>query len=375
MKRLVLVFYFLLIGMVHYGQAVIEISNPSSIARKEEVVEIPWADVIKSFPNIDTSGFKVINSVSKKELEYQLEYKGGSAIQNLLIQVNIPAKGKMGIQLVKGKHKPFVAKTFCRFVPERKDDFAWENDRIAFRMYGKALEKTPNEMAYGIDVWVKRTDNLIINDWYKRNDYHHDNGQGMDYYKVGLTLGAGDAAPFINDTIWFSKNYTQWKVLDNGPLRSTFQLSYDEWTAVGKKIKAVKTISLDAGSQLNKTVISYETNEAKPLPVVAGIVKRNEPGEMLLNENDRVMGYWEPQHGKDGITGIGCVFITPVSAMMVKQGHLLAETFITKTNPLIYYQGAAWDKAGLITSAKKWVSYLETFGQKLKQPVQVVIHK
>lgn len=372
--RIVFLFSFLLLNLVHYGQTSIEISNPSSIARKGEVVEIPWADVIKSFPGIDTWGFKVINSVSKKELEYQLEYKGEEHIQNLLIQVNIPAKGKMRLQLVKGKHKPFMAKTFCRFVPERKDDFAWENDKIAFRMYGKALEKTPNEMAYGIDVWVKRTKELIINDWYKRNDYHQDNGQGMDYYKVGLTLGAGDAAPFINDTIWFPKNYTQWKVLDNGPLRSTFQLSYDEWTAAGKKLKAVKTISLDAGSQLGKIEVNYEMGDGDPLPVATGIVKRNEPGEMLLNEKDGIMGYWEPQHGKDGTTGLGCIFTRPVSEMMITQNHLLTETIVARPFSIIYYQGAVWDKAGIITSAKKWFSYLETFGQKLKQPVLVVIH-
>ncbi len=31
--------------------------------------------------------------------------------------------------------------TFCRFVPERSDDFAWENDNVAFRVYGPALAK------------------------------------------------------------------------------------------------------------------------------------------------------------------------------------------------------------------------------------------
>lgn len=370
--RIIFLFSFFLIGLVSYEQPVIEINNPSSFARHEEVIEIAWAEVLAAYPSIDTSNFKVINNSTKQELEYQLEYKGGVQIKNLLVQVNLPAKGK--IKLVPGKHKPFISKTYCRFVPERKDDFAWENDKIAFRMYGKALEKTPNEMAYGIDVWVKRTDKLIINDWYKRNDYHQDNGQGLDYYKVGLTLGAGDAAPFINDTIWFSKNYTLWKVLDNGPLRSTFQLIYDEWTAAGKKLKAVKTISLDAGSQLGKIEVNYEMSDGDPLPVATGIVKRNEPGEMLLNEKDGIMGYWEPQHGKDGTTGLGCIFIRPVSKMMVTQNHLLTETIVARPFSVIYYQGAVWDKAGVITSAKKWFSYLETFGQKLKQPALVVIH-
>ena len=32
------------------------------------------------------------------------------------------------------------AKVYGRYVPERKDDFAWENEYAAFRMYGPALK-------------------------------------------------------------------------------------------------------------------------------------------------------------------------------------------------------------------------------------------
>ncbi len=69
---------------------------------------------------------------------------------------------------------------------------------------------------------------IKINERYKRAEYHIDHGDGMDYYHVGFSLGAGNMAPYKNDTIWYSKNYRTWKVLDNGPLRSTFQLTFEE---------------------------------------------------------------------------------------------------------------------------------------------------
>ncbi len=47
-----------------------------------------------------------------------------------------------------------------RLVPERKDDFAWENDRIAFRIYGRRVED--ELVSSGVDVWCKRTPALII---------------------------------------------------------------------------------------------------------------------------------------------------------------------------------------------------------------------
>ena len=42
---------------------------------------------------------------------------------------------------------------FARFVPERMDDFAWENDRIGFRVFGPALSLV-EETGNGVDVWV-----------------------------------------------------------------------------------------------------------------------------------------------------------------------------------------------------------------------------
>jgi hypothetical protein len=374
MKRLT--FCFLLLHTIAIAVAqkkALVVSNPLSILRKEEVVAIPWSQVMEVYPTLDTANFKVINPETKREYEYQLEYKGQSQVQNLLVQLTIAAGGQQQLQIVKGKHKPFTSKTYCRYVPERKDDFAWENDRIAFRMYGQALENSPAEMAYGVDVWVKRTDRLILNERYKRGEYHIDHGDGMDYYHVGLTLGAGGIAPYIHDTIWFSKNYRAWKVLDNGPLRSTFQLSYEEWPAAGRKIKCTKTISLDAGSQLSKTVVNYETDSDKPLSVVTGIIKRKEAGEMLLNEKEGILAYWEPQHGTDGITGVACLLTTPVRQMLVNKEHLLAETLVPENASLTYYNGAAWNKAGQISSSGDWFKYLQLFQDRLKNQLLISV--
>lgn len=367
---------FILVGASAncYSQATIEIYNSSSLARSEEVIEIPWHQIMKVYPAIDTMNFQVIHLKTKKQVPWQLEYRGTNQIQNLLVQVNVAAGSSLRLRLQKGKADKFAAKTYCRYVPERKDDFAWENDKIAFRMYGRALEKTPNEMAYGVDVWVKRTDRLILNERYKLGEYHIDHGDGLDYYHVGLTLGAGGNAPYANDTIWFPRNYTLWKVFDNGPLRSTFQLNYDEWEAAGQKVKVTKTISLDAGSQLNKVEASYSFSKTPDLSIAVGIIKRKEPGTVLFDEQNKLMGYWEPAHGKDGTTGVGCLFIQPVQQTLLTRDHLLGIAKIKQQESLIYYSGAAWDKATEINSAGKWFDYLKRYQQKLAQPVTVKVY-
>lgn len=355
-------------GIFAQTKSTISIQNNSALERKEAIVSVKWETVVSHYPQIDTANFVVINSVTKKQVPFQLEHHGLPTVQNLLVQVNVKAKSVLQLLIQKGKPETFAAKTYARFVPERKDDFAWENDRIAFRTYGKAIEKT-NEDAYGLDVWVKRTDKLIINERYKLGNYHIDHGNGMDYYHVGFSLGAGNMAPYVNDTIRYSANYYQWKVLDNGPLRSSFQLTYDTWDAGGIKVKATKTISLDAGSQLNRIENVYSFESDKPLPVVVGIIKRPENGIVSLNEQQGIMSYWEPTHGEDGTTGIGSIITTAVINMLVGNTQILAKTEVKNNEPFIYYTGAAWDKAGKITDAKQWLNYLDNFYQQIKTPL------
>jgi Domain of unknown function (DUF4861) len=270
----------------------------------------------------------------------------------------------------KGKPTPIEPKTYARFVPERLDDFAWENDKIAFRTYGKALEGTKGD-AYGLDVWVKRTDKLVINTRYKGDKYHVDNGDGMDYYHVGHTLGAGNIAPIVKDEIIYSKNYHRYKVLDNGPLRTTFVLEFDAWKVDGIDVTATKKFTIDAGSQMNKIEVNYDFTGRDSLSVVIGIIKRPQQGSILLDEKEGVTAYWEPQHGADGTTGVGVVLTEPVKGTSITKEQILTHLTFKKGQPFVYYTGAAWDKGGEIKDSGKWFSYLRGFKSQQKHPLKV----
>ena len=366
-------FFVLLAGFLLCVTAVcaqtIRIQNKTTNRYEEKVIEIPWQEVKANFRGIDSNNFKVIDIRNKKELIYQLEYKGQAQTQNLLIQVSVPAKSSIDIKLIAGKHRSFQPKTYGRYVPERKDDFAWENDKIAFRVYGKALEGT-SEDAKGIDVWVKRKDSLVINYRYKTNDYHVDHGNGLDYYHVGYSLGAGNITPYIKDTIRFPHNYDSYKILDNGPLRISFTLYFEDFSVEGKSISSSKTISLDAGSQLNKIQASYISSGDTSVNVVAGIVKRAEPGVVYMNQQEGILGYWEPQHGDDGTTGVATLINNIADNMWIGKENFL--TLIkTKNQQITYYAGAVWNKAGRITTAQQWFKYLDDFQKQLKFPLTI----
>jgi len=349
----------------------ISIKNNSTLNRNGELVRVSWAEILKRNPKIDTSNLQVINKATLAEIPYQLEKLGASNVKYLLLQVSMLPKSTLKMNLQNGKASPIKVKTYGRYVPERKDDFAWENDKIAFRMYGKALEGT-NENAHGIDVWVKRTADMVINKRYKVDNYHKDHGDGLDYYSVGQTLGAGDMAPYLADSVWYLGNYKSYQVLDNGPLRTTFSLIYDEALANHQRIKVQKTVSIDAGSQMNKIENIYTFAGASALPVTVGLATRNEKNKLILEDSKGVIGYWEPLHGQDGITGVGAILKSPLKILR-KHNQLLGITQVKTNEPIIYYAGAAWNKAGEITSSGQWFDYLQNFKRQIEQPLLVKV--
>lgn len=369
MNRFLSILLMVFVGQITVAQKPIIISNPIAIARSAEVVAVPWNQVLKSYPKIDTANFKVVSN--GVEIPYQLEKLGTAKVQNLLVYVSLKAKGAIALTLKTGKHAPFKSMTYARYVPERKDDFAWESDKIAYRAYGKALEGT-NEDANGIDVWAKRSTDLVINEWYKTGDYHADHGKGLDFYSVGLTLGAGDIAPLADGKIVYPKHYRRFKILDNGPLRSTFVLEFDAFDVAGIPVTISKTISLDAGSRMNKVVINVSYKGNAQLPMVVGLVTAKQPGGKIYHDAKKgIAYYWQMPTGNHGTIGIATVVKGSFVRSFESEGQLLNQISASSNKPFTYYTGAAWDKQGEITNANQWLGFLKNYRLKINNPLRV----
>ncbi len=350
----------------------ITVSNPSSFTRTE-LISIPYATFERHFA-LKENSFSIVDSENKKELAYQLEKLGQQTAQNVLVQVSLAPKSSLTFAVTGNAPTTVSSKTYARYVPERKDDFAWENDIAAFRAYGKALEGS-SEDAQGFDFWAKRTNDLIIDEWYKTGDYHADHGKGLDYYSVGQTLGVGDATPFIDGQVVYHKHYRQYKVLDNGPLRSTFKLIYEPENVKDQNLQVEKTVSLDAGSQLNKISYAIKNSTASSTFVAIGLAKRKEEKPQFLNDaKSGILAYWEPAEG-DKITGTAV--IVPKASYVFKDSptQFLLTTTVENNNPLVYFAGAAFNKAGKINNFEQWQSYLRQFGDHLNQPLIIKYSK
>ena len=143
--------------------------NPLAIDRQPEVVEVPLPDALAHLhiSRKQAASLVALDAASDEQIPLQVyASEPGAPPDYLLLLVQVAAKGETSVAFrVDPSAVPLPALVFGREAPERKDDFAWENELVAYRVYGPALEAT-GEITSGIDVWSKRVPNFVIDDFY-----------------------------------------------------------------------------------------------------------------------------------------------------------------------------------------------------------------
>lgn len=364
-------------------------------ARPAETIAIPWAEVSQRLPGALLQQL-VVRDATGRELPYQVtnvaplarDPKGvGLAYGELIFQHDFAAgeqSARFTVEKTDRVAPPFTAKAFARYVPERLDDFAWENDRIAGRTYGPALAAPapPGSdkevlVTSGLDIWFKRPSYLIVDRWYNKghDHYHKEQGEGLDMYGVGRTRGAGGSGIWNGSRLFVSRNYATWRVITNGPIRTVFELSYDAWDADGVQVAEVKRFTLDAGHQFLAVESRFTSSGTQPLTVALGLNKKPAYGE----QQPVVTAYREPQALMQWVKqrsagNFGTAILLPGA-----EGHAADadnELILVKAQPgqpLRYHLGAVVDWAGEVTTAEAWQAAVAAHRARVAAPVRVEI--
>jgi hypothetical protein len=268
---------------------------------------------------------------------------------------------------------------FGRAIPERKDDFAWENKVVAYRIYGPSLEAT-GEISSGIDVWSKRIPNFVVNSFYKQDheaalthnsalSYHHDNGVGLDSYDVGKSRGCGGTGVWADGKLDVSKNYAAVRILATGPIRFEFEVSYAPWQAGRRMVAETKRITLDASSHMNKIVSTYTFDGRSAVDFAAGLAI-HEGGAVTLPAGKSIAGVWDtPQTPSAGRIATGLVSLPgEQAAVITAANHALIIFNRHSGESFMYFAGSGWSKADMLTQ-EEWNAYLVRFQELREHPI------
>ncbi len=258
-------------------------------------------------------------------------------------------------------------KVMARFVPERSDDFVFENNLIAGRFYGEALEGNPTSP--GLDIWVKLPGKLVADEWYKgfleESDeyYHHDHG-GKDCYKVAVSLGGGASVPFIGGNLcWPATNYRSWEVLDSAPDKVVFALHYPAWEAAeGVSVSLDKKVTVSADTYFTAVEDTYTFTGAEELTVAAGFKLHSAQQTVAQSfEADDRLAIWEKASDQsiepeDGMIGVAIILPgAEEEVVSEEQDHALLLKTVKSGESVAYRIGSCWSK-GEVKAARDWFS-------------------
>lgn len=381
----------------------VTVTHALSIARPSETISVPWSRVAGTLPGAliyhlevkDSAGHVLPYQVTNIAPTLKDATGAGAAYGELLFQHDFAAGEKSAVfTIVKTEAVTpvFPTKAFARYVPERLDDFAWENDRIAHRIYGPGLAAPAPAgsgkevlVTSGIDVWCKRVSYPIVDRWYNKghNFYHKfDLSEGMDMYNVGQSRGCGGTGIWDGHQLAVAGNYHTWKVLANGPVRAVFEVTYDTWQANGLKVAETKRFTVDAGHNLDQMESTFTVTAGSAPELTVGIGLMKSPTDK--GQDPKIsftpvpaagsLAQWIVQktHGS-----LATAVIVPSDAFRgyaEDDRNRLVLATVTPGQPLRYAIGAGWSFAGEFTSEQAWTDYVAACAARMRSPVTVTLN-
>ncbi|PQJ81254.1 DUF4861 family protein [Polaribacter glomeratus] len=364
---------------------IITVKNSLDFERSFETIEVNKS----SLNTNDLSLVGIKNTATGELLVTQLvDLDGDGIMDELLFQPKISPNSEVNFEVVKltELEKPKAdALCYSRFVPERTDDYTWENNKVAFRVYGPVAQKMIEDnipggtLSSGVDAWLKRVEYPIINKWYKETlvdktgSYHKDTGEGLDDFHVGVSRGVGGIAVKVDEEYYLSKNYTKWRTITTGPLRTSFYLEYEDWDAAGNKITESKIISLDLGSNFSK----FSTNISGTNTISAGLTLHEKDGEVTGNNENGWVSYWQPHADSE----LGTAIIADTSTYKSFENYDVETKDLSNAyahlnvndNKVVYYAGFGWLKSKQFESKEAWETYLNIFSEQINNPLKVSV--
>jgi len=384
------------------------VSNPINTSRVE-VVEADFNTIQKKLNGAEAV---IVMNADGKEIPSQITYDG-----KLIFQAGVGGKGKSIYTVTAGVPQKYDTKATGRLFTERGDEFGWENDCVAYRIYGHGG-------AVGYDLFNKSTSELMLDYWYASEQnqemrsvskqlsergfkdladqvynafcYHIDHGKGMDCYTVGPTLGGGaNALLDASGALFMPKCYSSYKILDKGPLRFSVKLVYPEQEYDGKKVVETRIITLDAGSHFNRATVSYSGLDSAVKMAAGTVIHKQNPSAYVISKENGYMGYedlgdasvynakYRDELAKTmGKIYIGLLFPNKNIDMTYQPrengiaiGHILSTTTLAPNSSYTYYFGTGWSKNAStnLNSLTDWEAFLSRSSDCVRNPMKVGI--
>ncbi len=407
------------------GNLTITLTNPGSIARPDEPILIDREQIMEFIEAIPENQVPLLRDAEGKPVAYQLEdIDGNGKWDQLAFTATVPASEEITYQItwIDPKDVPaFENRTNVRFgvreagemqikpvtsytlgkadipFPDgnrfQMDGPAWENDKVGFRHYFDGRNSRDyfgkRQPAMVLELVGLSTDGEIV------DNYHVLEPWGRDILATGNSVGLGGIGILKQDSAYrlgklatdsvHTIGASEYELLVEGPVRSAFELNFNDWEVGNELLSLKETTSIWAGQYWTKNEVNLVGNQDTDTLVVGLVNSNNDlplilvdsiPGMVILATHDKqtynkefflgmavilpaenYLGYREAPESDASIT-------TSYNALMKVDGE---ESFS-------FYTLGAWgmDQQNFRDRAY-FTKFVETEAFKIANPVQVNI--
>jgi len=187
------------------------------------------------------------------------------------------------------------------------EGIAWENDRVGFRNYF--------DRRNGMDIFGKVTNAMVLDEvGYKDNPSYHEYNPawGVDVLKVGNSLGAGSIAYSYKDSLYRvgDNGLGTCTVLAEGPLRSIFRFTFENWKMGDQSLDVTHDVSIQAGTYYYESRVSFKGTVEK-LELVTGIVNTKSTAFVEVPGTEKAKAFYTFDLQSEDTTLLGMALMVP----------------------------------------------------------------
>ena len=308
----------------------------------------------------ENGGFLLMHSVGSKpsssEVDVPLNYADYYFLEALLRLRALRAKPADGA----------VARVDAQYVPERMDDFVWENGFAAFRAYGPKLTRPKPEgqgfSSNGIDVFNKGVAEVtavetMMSSIRTHVSYHKDNGRCFDPYTVGPGRGCGGIGHRSASGEWSSDgNWKTQRIVEKTAERAVFELEYATYTLRG---------TVTAGTPFVRFDVTPKSSASGAVwgPGLDIAPARGHEGSQLVDLARGAIANAEDASG----TMTAVVADPSAGAVQIASDPSGCLFLLLPEKPFTFYIAAAWRGMGVFPTPESWFARVQAFADGLKK--------
>ncbi len=268
------------------------------------------------------------------------------------------------------------------------DGPAWENDLVGYRHY---FDGRNTRDLFGKTTRAMVLDKVGLQEGEIFDNYHVLNDWGRDVLNVGNSMGLGGIGAWFNgdarrigvtlaDTV-NNVTETTFKLMIEGPVRSVFQITYDDWQLSDQMYDVTNTVQIWAGQFGFHGKVDF--TEMAPDTLIVGLVNSNNNQPMFPAEP---IGNWLPvathdQQTYDKEYWLGMAVVVPAERFISceatgEESPSVSTSFNAlidnaKNRPFEYYTLSGWELTDERFAKREFFNdFLHTEIKKIDQPVK-----